>query len=95
MGGIANIAPATQSSQTNSFSNILQNIVSGSVAVIQAVKQPTALYKPAIAGQPSGASQGAAQAQTSSAPDWSKYVIGIGVGLLGVAGVLAITKKRR
>lgn len=92
---IAAIAPATQQSQTSSFSQLVQSVVTGSVAVIQAVKQPTALYQPAVAGQPTGGSQGAAQAQQANAPDWSKYVIGFGIGLLGIAGVMAISKRRR
>jgi hypothetical protein len=93
MPAISGIAPATQDTQVSSASQLLNSVVSGSVAVIQAVKQPSALYQPAIAGGSAGASQGAALGEQNAMPDWSKYALGVAAGLLVVAGILAIRKR--
>lgn len=59
---ISNTQPATQGSQVSSFGQILNSSVAGTVAVIQAIKAPSTMYKPPIAGTAPGSSTGAAQA---------------------------------
>lgn len=59
---ISGVKPATQQSQVSSFGQILNSTVAGTVAVVQAIKAPSTLYKPPVAGTVAGGSVGAAQA---------------------------------
>lgn len=88
---IASPTPATQASQENRFSNIIGSVVSGTVAVMQAVRQPTKLYAPAVTGIVPGSTLGASAAQantTLGVPTWTFWLLGGAVFALFGAAVL-------
>lgn len=80
---IANSQPATQSSQTESFGQIIGSAVQGTVAVIQAIRQPTSVYKPPTAGTTAGSSTGAAQSMFASGSITWWLLGGAAVALVG------------
>jgi len=87
---IATAAPATQASQVDRFSNIIGSAVAGTVAVVQAIRQPTQLYKPAVTGIVPGSTAGAAAAQsnkTLGVPTWTFWLLGGAVFALAGAAV--------
>jgi hypothetical protein len=84
-------SPATPASQISSFSSILGATVQGTVGIIQALKQPSALYAPATTGAIAGATLGAAQPNTSATTgsSFAKYaLLGAGLALVGALGLM-------
>ena len=89
---ISSSAPATQDSQTNRFTNIIGSAVAGTVAVVQALRQPTLLYKPAVTGVVPGSTLGASAAQantTLGVPTWSFWLLGGSIVALLAAAMFA------
>jgi hypothetical protein len=90
---IANFSPATQESQQGSFAKIVQGVVQGTPAIIQAIKQPTQIYPSVVAQSTPGAASGAGQAQQNTAlPSWSWALLGGAVIAVVAAGVLAFRR---
>jgi len=91
-------APATPASQLSNFAQVVGASVQGTVGIIQALKQPTVMYSPAIAGSiPGVPGAGAAQIQTNAAPAagssfalWA--IAGAGLALVAALGI-AIARR--
>lgn len=83
---IATSTPATQQTQQSSFDKLVNSVVSGTVAVIQAARQPTQIYPPATTGVVFGSGTGSTQLQTEqqSVPVWLWFALA-GVVLAAVA----------
>ncbi len=91
---IATTSPATQASQVSSFGALINNAVQGSVAIIQAIKRPAAVYQPGLAGVEPGGT-GAAQAPQPSlgVPTWTFWALGGALVAVFLAAVLAAVRR--
>ena len=91
----SSVSPATPASQIGNFAQIVGAAVSGTVAITQAIRQPTTMYPPAVAGSQPGAYVGAAQINAQASQGTSVGTIAlIGAGLALVATLALVALKR-
>lgn len=88
-------SPATPASQLDRFSQITGALVAGTVAVTQAIKQPTVMYPPAIAGTVPGAALGSSQLNTNAAPGSSISMWALGGAALALVAALVFVVAKR
>lgn len=90
-------SPATPASQLSTFAQLVGATVQGTVGVIQALKQPTTMYGPPIAGQFPGVNAPGASAvapNATAAPGSSFGLWAIAGAGLALVGALVISMRR-